>query len=119
MTVDPSGWKPGTLIVNRDVMLAAQLDERDNDGWHVLVADMETAIPEWRSDAELSGSWQPLEDVIARGWAERTELPIRYCPLHDHIAWHDRDRCDDAIIASLKGPCPLTRPLSYPEGDTE
>lgn len=100
MTGDPSTWQPGDFIVNRTGEMFT-LDHRGTsrgnvEGWHADPNPADRYCWTFISDAELADQWQPLTDVIERGWQQREEVGVDYCLVHDGIRNEDDHRCDFA-----------------------
>lgn len=118
MSVDPASWQPGTII-SRDGEMT-ELIRRDEDGW--AIEDNPVAqVWCWLSDVELADSWQPLADVVARGWEQRQEVPEQWCLTHAATKWASKRECSSRYFGGNQGePCRLVS-LSYPitEGNNE
>lgn len=126
MSVDPASWQPGTIVVNRDGTQAVTLVARqDKPRWYVIGRGLDGTDRWWILDAELAESWQPLADVVARGWEQRQEVPVRWClthnliwTLYEHRKNSPNPQCDRASSLD-RDKCVPSEPLSYPipEGD--
>jgi hypothetical protein len=122
VSVDPASWQPGTIIVNRDGTQAVTLVARqDKPRWYVIGRGLDGTDRWWMLDAELAESWQPLADVVARGWEQRQEVPEQWCLTHAATKWASKRECSSRYFGGNQGePCRLVS-LSYPitEGNNE